>query len=131
MASFLIKLIKCCFSDEGIAGSEPNTVSLRREIPILDVNDNAPEFHDRPYSFSVAETVSVGTTVFSNITVTDKDGGVNADIMLSCVADKDDEDVCSTFGVVADKVSAAYNLLDTVNPFRFSVELNWTALFAV
>jgi hypothetical protein len=37
----------------------------------------------------------------------DRDGGVNADIMLSCTADKDNEDVCSTFAVVADKVSTA------------------------
>ncbi|XP_033608058.1 cadherin-87A, partial [Cryptotermes secundus] len=92
-------------TDEGIAGSEPNTVSLRREIPVLDVNDNAPEFHGRPYSFTVAETTRVGTTLFSNITITDEDGGVNADIMLSCAADKDNEDVCSTFGVVAEKIS--------------------------
>jgi hypothetical protein len=99
--------MKFYFSDEGIAGSEPNTVSLRREIPILDVNDNAPEFHYRPYSFTVAETTPVGTNVFSNITITDRDGGVNADVILSCTADKDKEDVCSTFAVVADKVSTA------------------------
>jgi hypothetical protein len=95
-------------SDEGIAGSEPNTVSLRREIPILDVNDNAPEFHGRPYSFSVAETTRVGMTLFSNITITDEDRGVNADIMLSCAGDKDNEDVCSTFGVVAEKVNITF-----------------------
>jgi hypothetical protein len=99
--------MKFYFPDEGIAGSEPNTVSLRREIPILDVNDNAPEFHYRPYSFTVAETAPVGTTVFSNITVTDRDGGVNADIILSCSADKDNEDVCSNFGVFAEKVNTA------------------------
>jgi hypothetical protein len=111
--------MKFYFSDEGIAGSEPNTVSLRREIPILDVNDNAPEFHDRPYSFTVAETAPVGTTVFSNITITDKDGGVNADIMLRCTADKDNEDVCSTFAVVVDKVSAANILLRMFIVHRF------------
>jgi hypothetical protein len=77
----------------------------------LDVNDNAPEFHDRPYSFTVAETTPVGMTVFSNITIMDRDGGVNADITLSCTADKDNEDVCSTFTVVADKVSGATFLL--------------------
>jgi hypothetical protein len=76
----------------------------------LDVNDNAPEFHGRPYSFTVAETTRLGTTVFSNITITDKDGGLNADIMLSCAADKDDEDVCSTFGVAAEKVNVSYIL---------------------
>ena len=91
-------------SDEGIGGSEPNTVSLRREIPILDVNDNPPEFHGRPYSFTVAETTHVGSVLYSNITVTDKDGGVNADIVLSCASDKDNEDVCSTFGIETEKV---------------------------
>lgn len=91
-------------SDEGIAGSEPNTVSLRREIPILDVNDNAPEFHGRPYSFTVPETTRVGTVLYSNMTITDQDGGVNADITLTCA---DNEDVCSTFGVTAEKVHIA------------------------
>jgi hypothetical protein len=104
------ELLKLYFSDEGIAGSEPNTVSLRREIPILDVNDNAPEFHGRPYAFSVPETTHVGSTLFSNITITDEDGGVNADIMLSCAADKDNE-VCSIFGVATEKANAAYILL--------------------
>jgi hypothetical protein len=42
----------------------------------------------------------------------DRDGGVNADIILSCTADKDNEDVCSTFGVAADKVSRASVLLN-------------------
>jgi hypothetical protein len=111
--------MKFCIADEGIAGSEPNTVSLRREIPILDVNDNAPEFHGRPYSFTVAETTRVGTTLFSNITITDEDGGVNADIMLSCAADKDNEDVCSIFGVVAEKVNASYLLLHMFLVHRF------------
>ncbi|PSN50227.1 hypothetical protein C0J52_07794 [Blattella germanica] len=91
-------------TDEGIGGSEPNTVSLRREIPILDVNDNPPEFHGRPYSFAVAETSQVGSTLYSNISITDNDGGVNADIDLVCVSEKDNEDVCSTFGIETEKI---------------------------
>nr|CAD7195628.1 unnamed protein product [Timema douglasi] len=86
---------------EGIAGSEPNTVSLRREISVIDVNDNAPLFNDRPYSFVVPETTRIGAILYSNVTLSDADGGVNSDIMLTCVDHGDD--VCQTFDVAPEK----------------------------
>ncbi|XP_064094597.1 protocadherin Fat 1-like [Macrobrachium nipponense] len=72
-------------TDERVYTYEPNTVPLRREIPILDVNDNSPEFHDTPYSLSVLESASPGATLFSQMRITDADGGSNAEVKLECV----------------------------------------------
>lgn len=47
------------FLDESVGGVEPNTVSLRRVIPVLDVNDNPPQFIGRPYAFAVPESTKV------------------------------------------------------------------------
>lgn len=94
------------FSDEGIAGSEPNTVSLRREIAVLDENDNPPVYHGRPYAARVPESADVGGLLLPSgtITITDRDGGVNADVHVQCVAASRDDDVCEVFDVSTEKV---------------------------
>lgn len=91
--------------DEGIDGTEPNTVSIRREIPVRDYNDNAPTFIGRPYATSLSESTPVGSVVevSPNIIVTDKDEGRNAEVTLTCFAERD-EDVCDTFAVATDKI---------------------------
>lgn len=96
-------------TDEGIAGSEPNTVSLRREITILDENDNTPEFHNRPYSANISESSPIGTqlAISNDIITTDKDGGVNGDVIVSCFVEPSliyVDDVCETFNVWTEKV---------------------------
>lgn len=85
-------------TDERVFGDEPNTVPLRREIPILDVNDNTPVFHGQPYTFAVLESSSPGSTLFSNINVTDADGGANAEVKLRCVQEETPE-ACAKFEV--------------------------------
>jgi len=102
-----IQLIKGEFvPDEGIAGSEPNTVSLRREIAVLDENDNPPVYHGRPYAARVPESAHVDSLLLPSgtITITDRDGGVNADIHVQCVSTSHDDDVCEIFDVSTDKV---------------------------
>lgn len=93
------------YTDEGIDGAEPNTVSLRREIPVRDYNDNAPVFIGRPYATSISESTPVGSIieVSPNIIVTDRDQGRNAEVTLSCFAEKD-ADVCETFRVETDRI---------------------------
>jgi len=82
---------------------EPSTVSLRRIIQVRDENDNPPVFHKRPYAFKVLENTRVGSTVFSDIPISDKDIGENAQITLTC--SKDESPVsCETFYVSAEKV---------------------------
>lgn len=92
--------------DEGIAGSEPNTVSLRREIAVLDENDNPPVYHGRPYAARVPESAHVGGLLLPSgtITITDHDGGVNADVHVQCVPASRDDDVCEVFDVSTEKV---------------------------
>ncbi|XP_012288169.1 cadherin-87A [Orussus abietinus] len=94
-------------TDEGVAGSEPNTVSLRREIAVLDENDNPPVYHGRPYAARVPESVRVGGLLLppGTITVTDRDGGVNADVHVQCVAASRDDDVCDVFDVTTEKLA--------------------------
>ncbi|XP_017756092.1 PREDICTED: cadherin-23 [Eufriesea mexicana] len=92
-------------TDEGIAGSEPNTVSLRREIAVLDENDNPPVYHGRPYAARVPESAHVGGLLVppGTITITDRDGGVNADVHVECVSATRDDDVCEVFSVSTEK----------------------------
>ncbi|KAK9498689.1 hypothetical protein O3M35_003268 [Rhynocoris fuscipes] len=90
-------------TDESVGGAEPNTVSLRREIPVLDVNDNSPEFLGRPYSLVLSESTKPDTVVYSNITVTDADAAHNAEIILSCISGG-----CDTFDVSVEKVGEGH-----------------------
>ncbi|XP_076753802.1 cadherin 74A [Xylocopa sonorina] len=94
-------------TDEGIAGSEPNTVSLRREIAVLDENDNPPVYHGRPYAARVPESAQVGGLLVppGTITITDRDGGVNADVHVECVPASRDDDVCEVFEVSTEKLA--------------------------
>ncbi|CAG7721237.1 unnamed protein product, partial [Allacma fusca] len=89
-------------TDDG-HGSEPSTVSLRREIVIEDRNDNPPHFNKRPYSFEVSERTKAGSTVFSDILITDDDWAQNAEISLTCAEDETPL-ACRTFSVSAEQV---------------------------
>ncbi|XP_055843271.1 cadherin-23 [Episyrphus balteatus] len=103
----LIELI-LSITDEGIYGTEPNTISLRREIPVRDYNDNNPIFIGRPYSVSVSEATSIGSIleVKPNIIVTDRDEGINSEVELRCFQEtKSENDICDTFDVKAEKIS--------------------------
>ncbi|XP_058460277.1 cadherin-23 [Malaya genurostris] len=96
-------------TDEGTLGTEPNTVSLRREIPIRDYNDNTPTFVGRPYSASLSESTKPGSIVkiSPEIIVTDLDEGMNADVKLSCYLDptKENDDICEVFEVRTEKIA--------------------------
>lgn len=81
-------------------------MSLRREIAVLDENDNPPMYHGRPYAASVPESAHVGDLLLppGTITITDEDGGVNADVHVQCVVTSRDDDVCEVFDVTTEKV---------------------------
>ena len=68
-------------------------------ISVLDRNDNSPQFQGSPYRFSVAETETVGQTVFTEVKVTDADEGRNSEIQLSCLAAQSSPDACETFQI--------------------------------
>uniref|UniRef100_A0A336M3U9 CSON011722 protein n=1 Tax=Culicoides sonorensis TaxID=179676 RepID=A0A336M3U9_CULSO len=96
-------------TDEPQGNAEPNTVSLRREIPIRDFNDNPPIFLGRPYSATLSESTPVGSIVqiSPTVEVIDRDEGVNSDITFSCYVDKSKEgdDTCDVFEVTTEKIS--------------------------
>lgn len=108
----LIEVIISITDESPVRGvdAEPNTVSLRREITVLDENDNSPEFHNRPYSANVSEASGIGINiaVSNDIIVTDKDGGINGDVIVSCFVEASMihiDDVCETFNIWTEKVS--------------------------
>lgn len=97
-------------TDEGIVGKEPNTVSLRREIPIRDYNDNTPLFVGRPYRANISEASSIGTQLFvlPVIQVVDSDEGINADVDITCYQENvapDENGICDLFNVHTSKLS--------------------------
>ena len=63
----------------------PLSSSLQVNITILDRNDNSPYFLLNSYN-RVLEAKPIGTIVDSNLTITDNDIGVNADILYSIVS---------------------------------------------
>ncbi|XP_043197440.1 cadherin-23-like [Amphibalanus amphitrite] len=88
-------------TDTGTDGEEPNLVSVRRLVPIVDANDNPPVFNgldNGAYRFSVSETSEVGSTVFSKVNVTDADFGMNGEVNLVCDSNKTPE-ACERFDV--------------------------------
>lgn len=90
-------------TDEARESSEPNTVSLRRVIPVTDVNDNPPVFLNRPYIVNISEAAPVGAELQINpkILVTDRDAGLNANLLVTCSTREkgSDAEACATFRV--------------------------------
>ncbi|KAK4297363.1 hypothetical protein Pmani_030214 [Petrolisthes manimaculis] len=91
-------------TDERVYGIEANTVPIRRQIPILDVNDNPPLYHNTPYTFTVIESASPGATLYSQVKVTDADAGGNAEVKLECIKEQTPK-ACEKFEVREARVS--------------------------
>lgn len=72
-------------TDDKVQGQNPNTISIKREITVLDQNDNAPVFQNVPYAFLIDETTPIGSTVYQGIFVSDSDIGINAEVEMSCL----------------------------------------------
>lgn len=84
------------------------------------MNDNPPEFLGRPYSFSVSENTQVGTIIYNNITVVDKDIGPNGEISITCVQNNEP---CVTFNLLTEKVSDTIVILIISSHIRRSILL--------
>ena len=85
------------------------TVPFRRQIRVVDVNDNAPTFVKSVYEFDVDETVEVGQTLFTQIGLSDADFGANAVVNLRCDVEASPE-ACDTFDLRAQEQSPGKNL---------------------
>ena len=62
-----------------------NIAPFRRQIRVVDKNDNAPEFVRNVYKFDVDETEPVGKTLFSEIAISDQDEGANSVVKLGTI----------------------------------------------
>ncbi|XP_053214575.1 cadherin-23-like [Panonychus citri] len=81
--------------DDSSTGS---TLSIKREIKVIDDNDNPPVWVGAPYKFSVSESTRLFTTVIEGIRVSDSDSGRNSQIEVSCDSQSTPE-ACSMFTV--------------------------------
>ncbi|XP_059471449.1 cadherin-23 [Neocloeon triangulifer] len=87
-------------TDTAPRGNEPNTVSLRREITVIDRNDNAPQFENKPYSLSIPENTRTGNVVYEKIIIMDADSGGNGEVTVTCDPIKSTpRGACNTFGI--------------------------------
>ncbi|KAG1695316.1 Cadherin-87A [Nymphon striatum] len=65
------------------SGNEDNVVKVPVSVIILDENDNNPQFTNDSYGTAIFEDTPVGTTILSNIVVTDIDQ-VGSSIDIEC-----------------------------------------------
>uniref|UniRef100_A0A8C0VA27 Cadherin-23 n=1 Tax=Cyanistes caeruleus TaxID=156563 RepID=A0A8C0VA27_CYACU len=63
---------------QGGRGLTPRTVNIQ----VGDVNDNAPQFHNQPYSVRIPENTPVGTPIFI-VNATDPDLGAGGSVLYS------------------------------------------------
>ncbi|XP_061182373.1 cadherin EGF LAG seven-pass G-type receptor 2-like [Saccostrea echinata] len=91
---------------------DPNkTKFFLMQLEIRDINDNSPIFRDAPYSALVAESAPVGTTVFSGITATDRDAGINREIEYA-IAPENNSIAPDEFSAVLGKYAQNYFYMD-------------------
>ncbi|XP_033729725.1 protocadherin Fat 4-like [Pecten maximus] len=88
------------------------------KVSVLDKNDNAPIFErNLGYGIQVSENVQIGTTIFSDIIVSDIDVGWNAQLTLSCLSVVNNTksiEACDTFGLTEEN----FVLGDNVQRYR-------------
>ncbi|XP_034936764.1 cadherin-87A [Chelonus insularis] len=85
--------------DRVLEGQQPNTVGIDVNVVVLDVNDNPPKFQGTPYEATASEDTPIGTTILSEIKVTDPDS-ISENIEVSCVPKLQFPDACTKFGIV-------------------------------
>ncbi|KAH8382777.1 hypothetical protein KR009_005221 [Drosophila setifemur] len=96
-----------------------NIVEVPITFIILDENDNPPEFLKTPYEADVNEDAKVGTTIFDNIRVKDRD--IVGEIRdLKCLPQQQSPEACSKFRLQVTKrdttlLEASVVLNDTLN----------------
>ncbi|XP_064554769.1 cadherin-87A isoform X2 [Drosophila montana] len=98
---------------------QDNVVEQPITFIILDENDNPPEFQNTPYETDVNEDAAVGTTIFDQILVKDRDT-IGDSLDLKCLPQQQSPEACSKFRLQlltreATILTAAVVLNDTLN----------------
>ena len=100
--------------DKEAFGFEPNIVSLRRLIQIVDENDNVPELLNLPYIGTISESASVNSLVLfdNSILISDIDSGLNADLDIVCHFNQSSThaNTCDLFEIIPNKVFFKFKL---------------------
>uniref|UniRef100_A0A8D2M3P2 Cadherin-23 n=1 Tax=Zonotrichia albicollis TaxID=44394 RepID=A0A8D2M3P2_ZONAL len=65
-----------------LLSSGPQVIKGTVNIQVGDVNDNAPQFHNQPYSVRIPENTPVGTPIFI-VNATDPDQGAGGSVLYS------------------------------------------------
>uniref|UniRef100_A0A7N4NLU3 Cadherin related 23 n=1 Tax=Sarcophilus harrisii TaxID=9305 RepID=A0A7N4NLU3_SARHA len=68
--------------DREVQLSLPSVITRKVNIQVGDVNDNAPTFHNQPYSVRIPENTPVGTPIFI-VNATDPDLGAGGSVLYS------------------------------------------------
>ena len=68
-------------------GTPPFTTSKEVRVLILDINDNNPTLDQEVYEASLLEEQPVGTTLSIQVSATDRDLGLNGEVILSISSD--------------------------------------------
>ncbi|XP_036327722.1 cadherin-87A [Rhagoletis pomonella] len=75
---------------------QDNIVQVPITIIVLDENDNPPEFQNTPYETDVNEDAAIGTTIFNQILVTDRDT-IGESLDLKCLPQEQSPEACNKF----------------------------------
>lgn len=65
-----------------LQGGFQESSAARVKVNVLDANDNLPKFNQSTYAYSIPENLVPGTNI-ANLTATDVDSGINAEITYS------------------------------------------------
>ncbi|CAG9579028.1 unnamed protein product [Danaus chrysippus] len=67
------------------ATNNPQSSAVAIRIEIIDVNDNAPEWHEDPINIDVSEITNIGSTIY-NFSAKDADSGSNGELNFHIIS---------------------------------------------
>ena len=91
-------------------------------IQVEDINDNSPMFSTSTYIFDVSETVTIGTTVYTDVSATDPDDGFNGFVQYSTTSEGDNQfpfRIDPSSGAIITRTDLDF---DAVNQYMFVVD---------
>ena len=104
-------------------GGVPRNASASVEISLVDVNDNAPEFDEDPFSFNVAEDIDIDESVFQ-VTASDADSGENEELEFEILTENSSFSIDLDTGIV--RVSQALDFDNSSLPNPIIIEISAT-----
>ncbi|XP_071829826.1 protocadherin-15-like isoform X3 [Apostichopus japonicus] len=82
---------------EPLTGEDTRELSYTVYVEVNDINDNAPQFVNPPYGFSLSELSEPNTVVFSGVKAEDADANGNGQILYSVLQNPNDPESVEHF----------------------------------